>query len=712
MPRRRFNTHLPAAGCAALALVAATVAAPDVAAAEPTTSDVRSTSCDAEAAGYRPVRGLDLPTAANWQEATPPYTFDETASVAGGFDRVGYCLELTTEAGTNWVWTSMEALSGNPDDVGLPTRMERSRHQFVDDLTVASNVPGVPEVDGGSGWVEMWPNQYDATGSRQVPGASETVRDADDAVLWANGYGSFQVHAFADAGDARGPRTAYAATATPVLAVNAFTTAGPQTMDVGIGASPGGNPDWTFARNAGDYTARRLTFYARPSLARVDAAPISRQVVPRPGRTATSVPVRVSGVALDPDVTAVELRTTRGGRQTTRRAAVSPAAPRFSFTVSLPVALTSTDLELVALTADGRSHRFGRAVDVVAGDVIVVQGQSNAQAGQQPNSTSSEADRSRWVRTFGTSNNNNSRLAAAIGGWTYAMGDNVQRVGAIGQWAVRMGQLMSAELGIPIAIVNGARGGQPISYFARNDNAPTDGATSYGMLLQRLARAGLAGPDAIDVMLWYQGEADRDDAEVHVAGFTELVADWRQDYGAKLPVYVHQVRSSPCDQATPVALRDAQRRLPDTIDNLRVQSTTGLNGHDGCHFDYIDGYRTLGEHNATMLLDDLYRPGAPRVAPPNPRAAHRIDDNPNRLVVNLRSPARPLTVEDGAAADFRVPGTVVESVRWQPGLGLVLTLDRPVPADATVAYLAHRRAGPRVIDGLGMGLLAFQLPVE
>jgi hypothetical protein len=655
------------------------------------------------------VRVLDLPTAANWVDTTPPYTFEDTAGLAGGVDRFGYCLELTTEEGTSWVWTSMEALSADLDDLGLPTRMEQSRHQFVDDLTVASNVPGVQQVDGGAGWVEMWPNQYDATGSGQIPGASGTAHDADDAVLRANGYGSFQVHAFADAGDARGPRPAATPTATPVLAVNAFATPGPAPMDVGIGAGPGENPDWTSAKNAGDYTGRRLAFYARPSLVRVDAAPVSRQVVPRPGRTATTVSVPVNGVATDPAVTAVELRSTRGGRQTIQRARVSPAAPRFSFTVALPVALTSTDLELVARTADGAGTRVGRAVDVVAGDVIVVQGQSNAQAGRTPNATSSDADRSRWVRTFGTSNNNHPRMAA-IGTWTYAMGDNVQRVAAIGQWAVRMGQLMSARLRIPIAIVNGARGGQPISYFARNDSSPTDGTTSYGMLLQRLTRAGLAGPDAIDVMLWYQGEADRDRADVHVAGFTELVADWRQDYGAGLPVYVHQVRSSPCDQATPVALRDAQRRLPDTIDNLRLQSTTGLNGHDGCHFDYLDGYRTLGEQNAALLLDDLYRPGAPRLAPPNPRAACQTDDD--QLVVKLRSPSGPLTVEAGAAADFQVPGAVVEAVRWQRGRGLVLTLDRPVPAGATVAYVAHRGAGPRVIDALGMGLLAFQIPVE
>lgn len=712
MPRPQHKkAGLLATGCAAVVLVSAAVPVQGIAATESATADAWSTSCDPQATGYLPVRGLDLPTAANWEDATPPYAFDETAGLSGGFDRVGYCLELSTEAGTSWVWTSMEALSTNPGDVGLPTRMEQARHQFVDDLTVTSNVPGVASLDGGSGWVEMWPNQYDGTGSGQVPGASPTARDADDAVLWANGYGSFQVHAFADAGDARGPRAANTPAATPVLAVNAFTAAGPRTMDVGIGAAPGENSDWTSAGNAGDYTSRRLTFYARPSLARVDTAPQSRQVVSRPGRSATSVSVPVSGVALDPAVTAVELRTSRDGRQWTERAAVSPASPRFSFGVSLPVALTSTDLELVALTADGGSHRIARAVDVVAGDVVAVQGQSNAQAGRQPYATSSDADRSRWVRTFGTSNNNRAQLSAAIGGWTYAMGDNIQRVGAIGQWAVRMGQVMSSRLGIPIAVVNGARGGQAIDYFARNDSDPTDGRTSYGMFLDRLNRAGLAGPDALDAMLWYQGEADRDRASEHVAGFTELVADWREDYGAGLPVYVDQVRTSPCNDSIPVALREAQRQLPDSIANLRVLSTTALNGHDGCHYGYVDGYRTLGEHTATMLLADLYRAGAPKVGPPNPRTAHRIDDSPNQLVVNLRSPVDPLTVEDNAAADFRVPGTVVQSVHWQPGRGLVLTLDRPVPADATVAYLAHRGAGPRVMNALGMGLLAFQIPV-
>ena len=172
------------------------------------------------------------------------------------------------------------------------------------------------------------------------------------------------------------------------------------------------------------------------------------------------------------------------------------------------------------------------------------------------------------------------------------------------------------------------------------------------------------------------------------------------------------MRNSPCGNATEVALRDAQRRLPDTIDNLLVLSTTALNATERCHFAYVDGYRTLGDHNAATVLVDLYGQDLPGVFAPDPRVAHRVDHNPDELVVTLRSPVDQLTVEDGAAADFRVTGAVVQSVRWQFGRGLVLTLDRPVPAEATVSYHSHVGAGPRVMTSTGVGLLAFRVPVQ
>ncbi len=695
-------------GCAALLLAGLAATTADTTAAAAPSGAAWSTTCDSEAtesAGYRAVRGIDLPTEANWRGTTPPYEFDDTASVADGFDRVGYCMELTTATGSTWVWTSMAALSADTADLGLPTRAGQVWQRYADDLTVTSNQPAVPDVSGGAGWVEMWPNQYSASGTRQVPGASSTLYDTDDNVSTSLGYGSFQIHAFTDPDAARGPRPGSGATATPVLSVNAFTSA-TRSLDIGIGASDGQHPDWTFAGNAATYTKRRLTVYARPAAARVEKFPDSRQLFARPGQDATSVPVSVSGEAVDPDVTAVELRTERNGRTWKWQARVAASAPRFSFTVDLPVERVSTDLELWALTPDG-DRRIARAVDVVAGDAFVVQGQSNAVATQY--NGSSEADRSRWLRTSGSSTADPA-LSTAIDGWGYAVGDTAGRVGAVGQWAIRMARQISDERDVPVAVVNGGVGGRPIDYFDRNDADPTDPETNYGRLLRRLAGAGLDQRGAIDALLWYQGEGDRDDADHHVAGFTRLVADWRRDLG-NLRVYVHQVRTSPCNNTEAVALRDAQRRLPGTIDNLRVLSTTDQNGHDGCHYAYAEGYQRMGDHAAATVLADQYDLPRPGVWAPDPRLAHRVADRPTEIVVALRSPTDPLTVESGAAADFRVPGAVVKDIRYDIGRGLVLTLDQPVPADATVAYVGHLRSGPRIMTTAGVGLLAFRLAV-
>lgn len=700
--------HWIPTGCVALIVAGFGASVPGTALAEPDTTDW-STTCDSavsEAAAYRAVRGIDLPTQASWLGVTPPYAFDDTASVDTGFDRVGYCLELTGPHGSTWVWTSMEALDSSTDSLGLPTRPGRVWQRFADDLTVASNQTAVPSTEGGTGWVEMWPNQYAAAATRQVPGASETQYDADDTPSTTTGYGSFQVHAFTDATSARGPHTAAASTATPVLAVNGFTSA-PRPLDIGIGANAGEHPDWTFAGNAADYTTRRLTVYARPAVARVHTFPASRQLVARPGQTADDVPLPVEGEAVDPAVTAVELRVERDGHRWTQQAPLTASDRRFSFTVRLPAALTSTDLELWARTPAG-ARRIARAVDVVAGDAFVVTGQSNAVARQF--NGSSEGDRSRWVRTFGSSSADPE--LATTDGWGYAVGDTIHQVGATGQWSVRMAQLLVADRDVPVAIINGAVGGQPIDYFARNDSHPTDPATNYGRLLRRLTAAELVSPGAIDALLWYQGESDADNADHHVAGFRALATNWRQNLARDLPVYVHQVRTSPCQNSETIALRNAQRRLPDSVANLRVLSTTDLNGHGGCHYGYLEGYRTLGEHNAATLLVGLYGRKLAGVWAPNPRHAHRVADRPTEIVVTLNSPADPLVVEPNAAADFRVPGAAVQAIRYAKGVGLVLTLDQPVPASTTVAYVGHLRAGPRITNATGVGLLAFRLPVD
>lgn len=124
---------------------------------------VTATSCEDSAGedGLEPMLQLDVPTGADWLQQDVPYSFDDTASLAGGFDRVGYCLETTSGTGTQWVWAGMEAFTEDANRLGLPTRMGDVRRQRVDDLDVASNVPGVATGTGMPGYLEMWPNSYD-----------------------------------------------------------------------------------------------------------------------------------------------------------------------------------------------------------------------------------------------------------------------------------------------------------------------------------------------------------------------------------------------------------------------------------------------------------------------------------------------------------------------------------------------------------------------
>lgn len=443
---------------------------------------------------------------------------------------------------------------------------------------------------------------------------------------------------------------------------------------------------------------------------RVDAFPLPHQLVSRPGHTATKAPLTVRGRTLDNTVTAVELRTTRNGETTTQRVAVSPAAPAFSFTVQLPVAQVSSDLELRAVNAAG-SQRIARAVDVVAGDVFVINGQSNAVAakhGTQP----SDGDRSKWVRTFGTTSPDPTR-SRNTKVWSYAKGDTVFAVGAVGQWGLRMARLISDSRHIPVAVINGGHGGKPISFFtARNSTNPANPNTNYGRLLLRLRNAGLGASNAVDALLWYQGESDSDNVDTHIPGFRKLVGFWRADIAAGLRIYVHQVRTSPCHDTEKVALRNAQRLLPDTIDNLKVLSTTDLNGHDNCHFSYTRGYQRLGTHNALTINNDLYGTTNRGINAPNPRIAHRLSDHPMRIVIRMRSGDK-LTVGAGAAADFRVSGARVTAVTYVAGRnGLVLQLDRRVPAGAVVKYVGHLKAGPVIVTERGVGLLAFRLAVR
>lgn len=170
---------------------------------------------------------------------------------AGDFDRVGYALELDSpEFGRQDLFVSMETFTNDVSKIGIPAAATKANFQAsVRAMDVFSNVKGVAVGQGlESGYIEFWPNNYAASNSAKVSGASGSLYDfGDQPVDPVAGYGSMQVH--------------HLAAKQTLFAINHW-NAGNQ-ADIGIGNSAGSTRDWTFKKNAGTYTKKRLRVYVR-----------------------------------------------------------------------------------------------------------------------------------------------------------------------------------------------------------------------------------------------------------------------------------------------------------------------------------------------------------------------------------------------------------------------------------------------------------------
>ncbi len=209
----------------------------------------RLQNCETEVSefdDYTLVYELDLPDNADYNAGTPPYSVDDTTSIAA-FDRVAYCLELDNGgSGLDWVWVSMDDFTGGTvTHTGVPVSSTGAIFETgvggITDMNVFSNVAGVVTSSGiATGNLEFWHNGYTSIANSGVSGSSSRY-DFDDMPSGSNLHGSLQVHN-------------YGASQT-VFAWNAWDSNDADA--VGIGSRPSGEPDWTFAANAPSHTVRK-----------------------------------------------------------------------------------------------------------------------------------------------------------------------------------------------------------------------------------------------------------------------------------------------------------------------------------------------------------------------------------------------------------------------------------------------------------------------
>lgn len=179
------------------------------------------------------------------------YSVDHHDKINGPLARVAYLMELRGDDGdTHYVYASMDAFTDDAGKIGVPTVASGAKfQQLVKHLNVYSNVKDVVTGTNLDGNIEFWPNNYAAENTANVPNASSDTFDfGDHPSDPADGYGCLQIHN-------------YQARQT-LLALNHWREG--QKADLGLGNQPQGNPDWTFANNAGSYAGGRLRVFVLP----------------------------------------------------------------------------------------------------------------------------------------------------------------------------------------------------------------------------------------------------------------------------------------------------------------------------------------------------------------------------------------------------------------------------------------------------------------
>ena len=187
-----------------------------------------------EAGLYRKVYGFTFPASTGYANNPPVYDFDDHLNI-GSYSRIAYYIELQKEGEEmQYMWVSMDKFTDDPGRIAIPTRFALTGEQeifqkFVFNMKVQSNVPGVVSGDKTRGNIEFWPYSYFGTPKLGIDGATGSY-DVDDSCNLSGGFACMQIHD-TDA-------------LTPLFCFNNW-GGNTGSYDLGLGAHPTGNPDWT-----------------------------------------------------------------------------------------------------------------------------------------------------------------------------------------------------------------------------------------------------------------------------------------------------------------------------------------------------------------------------------------------------------------------------------------------------------------------------------
>ncbi len=377
---------------------------------------------------------------------------------------------------------------------------------------------------------------------------------------------------------------------------------------------------------------------------------------------------------------------------------------RFSISKGIKAELANYEYQVLGIEAT-RDSALWTADSVACGDIVAIEGQSNADACEYLGSA--DTNQSPFIRVFG----NGGEAPPFDTAWHIGDGDVCSAgTGGTGQWGLRLARDLVDSARVPVASFNGARGGVPIAFFQPNLSDRTDSTTNYGRLLRRL-RMG-ASDSLVHALVWFQGEADAGlgtSTADYMSQFLSLRAQWLADLPALGRIYLFQIRNG-CAFPIPdvAAIQEAQRELALGTDGVEIMSSSGEDHFNDCHYPYEPGYRDFGDDIFRLVDRDFHgRASLDNIEPPQVRFAEVTGTRQITLIMSNVFDS--LTWGGAADSEFVLAGTTAKfdsgSVQ---GNKVRLNLSAAAKGISGITYLGHEdTADPLVTNRNRIGMVHF-----
>ena len=389
----------------------------------------------------------------------------------------------------------------------------------------------------------------------------------------------------------------------------------------------------------------------------------------------------------------------------------------FNFQISIDSELSKYSLEILT-NKNGSQQQISIVTDIVAGDVFVIQGQSNATALSYNGSSNSYL--SDFIRVFSGGHRTSSGLLSDLL-WHYGQGDgNEDSSGNTGQWGLVLAKKIIDELQIPIAIFNGADGGKPISFFQRPADYQSSTSSNYGKLYYRLNKTGLK--DSVRAILWSQGEADSFSnglsTSAYKIAFNGLKNSWLDDYQSVQKIFIFQTRDCDCGTISSGRkdIKEAQRQLAEDYSNIYIMGTSGISVHsDNCHFPFSNGYELFGQRIFKPLMKSIYDFNyASEIDPPLILSASLtqnqtlvIETSSSNLIAGSNNYLQLLGKIQDDFVLTNANGVSINSFQVQGG-SLILGLNGDAGTSAKISFIGkHSETSNNIINSEGLELVCF-----